>query len=111
MVAHELGHVRYRDVPHGLLLAGARRAVRDARGRARWRSGWRRRRGRRCRRVALLVARSSPAVTMVSNQLSRGGRGARRRFSLALTHEPDALIGFERRITRQNVGDPDPPAG
>ena len=26
-----------------------------------------------------------------------------------LRHEPDAMVGFERRITLQNVGDPDPP--
>jgi STE24 endopeptidase len=27
-----------------------------------------------------------------------------------MTGEPDAMVGFERRITLQNVGDPDPPA-
>ena len=39
VVAHELGHVHHRDVPHGLLYLDARGAVRDARRRARGRAG------------------------------------------------------------------------
>ena len=31
------------------------------------------------------------------------------RFSLQLTDAPDALVGFQKRITVQNVSDPDPP--
>ena len=30
-------------------------------------------------------------------------------FALRLTHDPNDFIGFQRRISVQNVGDPDPP--
>lgn len=107
VVAHELGHVHYRDVPHGLLylvivapfgmLAVARLAERMDRG------------GSPVPAVALSIALIVPAMTMVSNQLSRGVEARADRFSMQLTHDPDGLIDFQRKITTQNVGDPDPP--
>jgi len=107
VVAHELGHVHYRDVPHGLLylvivapfgmLAVARLAERMDRG------------GSPVPAVALSIALIVPAVTMISNQLSRGVEARADRFSMQLTHDPDGLIEFQRKITQQNVGDPDPP--
>jgi STE24 endopeptidase len=59
--------------------------------------------------VALALALVVPAVTMVSNQLSRAVEARADRFSRELTGEPDALIGFQKRIVVQNVSDPDPP--
>lgn len=107
VVAHELGHVHYRDVPHGLLylvivapfgmLAVARLAERMDRG------------GSPVPAVALSIALIVPAMTMISNQLSRGVEARADRFSMQLTHDPDGLIEFQRKITQQNVGDPDPP--
>jgi STE24 endopeptidase len=107
VVAHELGHVHYRDVPHGLLylvivapfgvLAVARLAERLDRG------------GSPVPAVALSLALIVPAITMISNQLSRGVEARADRFSMQLTHDPDGLIEFQRKITQQNVGDPDPP--
>ena len=107
VVAHELGHVHYHDVPHGLLylvivapfgmLAVARLAERMDRG------------GSPVPAVALSIALIVPAVTMISNQLSRGVEARADRFSMQLTHDPDGLIEFQRKITQQNVGDPDPP--
>jgi STE24 endopeptidase len=107
VVAHELGHVHYRDVQHGLLyllivapfgmLAVARLAERMDR------------RGSPVPAVALAIALLVPAITMISNQLSRGVEARADRFSMELTHDPQALIDFQRRITTQNVGDPDPP--
>jgi STE24 endopeptidase len=108
VVAHELGHVRHRDVPHGLLwlalvapfgtFAVARASERLARP---------------CRSavpaVALSLAVVAPALTVISNQLSRAIERRADAFALELTHEPDAMVQFERRITLQNVGDPDPP--
>ena len=109
VVAHELGHVRYRDVPHGLLwlalvapfgtLVVARaseKLTRDGRH-------------RRCPPSLLALALVAPALTTISNQLSRADRAPRRRLRARATGEPDAMVGFERRITLQNVGDPDPP--
>jgi Zn-dependent protease with chaperone function len=109
VVAHELGHVHYRDVPHGLLylvivapfgmLAVARLAEalmrRDA--------------STPVPAVALAIALIVPVLTMVSNQLSRDVEARADRFSISLTHDPDGLIEFQRKITVQNVGDPDPP--
>jgi STE24 endopeptidase len=107
VVAHELGHVHYRDVPHGLLylliaapfgmLAVARLAERMDRGRS------------PVPAVALAIALIVPAITTISNQLSRGVEARADRFSMQLTHDPDGLIEFQRKITVQNVGDPDPP--
>jgi STE24 endopeptidase len=108
VVAHELGHVRHRDVRHGLLwlalvapfgtFAVARASERLARP---------------CRSavpaVALSLAVVAPALTVISNQLSRAIERRADAFALELTHEPDAMVQFERRITLQNVGDPDPP--
>jgi STE24 endopeptidase len=31
------------------------------------------------------------------------------RFSMELTRDPEGLIAFQRKITVQNVSDPDPP--
>jgi STE24 endopeptidase len=108
VVAHELGHVHYRDVPHGLLyllivapfgmLAVARLGERMMREGA-----------SPVPAVALSVALLVPAITMISNQLSREVEARADRFSMQLTQDPQGLIDFQRRITIQNVGDPDPP--
>ena len=112
VVAHELGHVRYSDVPHGLLflaivapfgmLAAARIAERvgprDALGSA-----------AAVPAVVLGVGIMAPAVTFVSNQLSRAVEQRADAYSLELTGEPETFIAFQRRITVQNVSDPDPP--
>ena len=108
VVAHELGHVRYRDVPHGLLwvalvapfgtLAVARAGERLARDGA-----------TAVPAVALALAFLTPAITAISNQLSRAIERRADAFALDMTGEPDAMVGFEQRITLKNVGDPDPP--
>jgi STE24 endopeptidase len=108
VVAHELGHVHYRDVPHGLLyllivapfgmLAVARLSERMTRPGA-----------SPVPAVALAIALLVPAITMISNQLSRDVEARADRFSMRLTHDPKGLIEFQRKITIQNVGDPDPP--
>jgi STE24 endopeptidase len=109
VVAHELGHVHYNDVPRGLLYVAivapfAMFAV--ARLAERWApSGG----PPAIPAVALALALVVPAVTIVSNQLSRAVEARADRFSLELTGEPDALIGFQKRIVVQNVSDPDPP--
>jgi STE24 endopeptidase len=113
VLAHELGHVHYRDVTHGLLylllvapfgmLAAARLgewlAPRDALGTA-----------AAVPAVVLAVGILAPAVTTISNQLSRGVEQRADQFSLELTHEPRTFVGFQKRIALTNVSDPDPPA-
>jgi STE24 endopeptidase len=112
VLAHELGHVHYRDVPHGLLyllivapfglLAAARLAERlaprDSLGTA-----------AAVPAVVLAVGLLAPAITMISNQLSRGVEQRADQFSLELTDEPEAFVGFQKRIAITNVADPDPP--
>jgi Zn-dependent protease with chaperone function len=112
VVAHELGHVHYRDVPHGLLylaivaplgmLAVARIGERltpaGGLGTA-----------AAVPAVALAIAVIAPAITTVSNQLSRDVEARADRYSMELTRDPRELIGFEKRIVVQNVSDPDPP--
>jgi STE24 endopeptidase len=109
VVAHELGHVHYDDVPRGLLYVAivapfAMFAV------ARLAERWAPAGGPPAiPAVALALALVAPAITIVSNQLSRAVEARADRFSLELTGEPDALIGFQKRIVVQNVSDPDPP--
>jgi STE24 endopeptidase len=109
VIAHELGHVHFRDVPHGLLwLALVAPFATLAVARV----------GERLQRegatpvpaVVLSLALLTPAVTVISNQLSRAIERRADDFALRMTNEPEAMVAFERRITLQNVGDPAPPA-
>jgi STE24 endopeptidase len=110
VVAHELGHVHYRDVPRGLLYL-AIVAPFGMFAVARLSERWAPEGGPAAvPAVALALALMVPAITVVSNQLSRQVEARADRFSLQLTDAPDALIGFQRRIVVQNVSDPEPPA-
>jgi STE24 endopeptidase len=111
VVAHELGHVRHRDVPNGLLYlavvapAGmlaasllARRLARDELdGPA------------ALAPIALAVVVLSTGITAISNQLSRQIEARSDSYALELTDAPQPFIDFERRITLRNVSEPDPP--
>jgi STE24 endopeptidase len=112
VVAHELGHVHHHDVPYGLLylaLAAPFGVLAVARLGEALGGGA----GEDARKVipatALALALVVPGVSAVSSQLSRAVEKRADAFALELTRDPEALIGFERRITLQNVGDPDPP--
>ena len=112
VVAHELGHVRHRDVPKGLLYLaivapfgmfavarlGERVAGRDAGTPAALPA------------MVLAVAIVAPAITIVSNQLSRAVERRADAYALELTREPETQIEFQRKIALKNVSDPDPPA-
>jgi STE24 endopeptidase len=109
VVAHELGHVHYDDVPRGLLylaivapfgmFAVARLSERLAPGGG----------PAAVPAVALSLAILVPLVATISNQLSRAVEARADRYSLELTDAPDALIGFQKRIVVKNVSDPEPP--
>ena len=113
VVAHELGHVHYQDVPRGLLylalvapaamFAAARlgealtpREVRPGTPAA-------------LPAAALALGIVAALVGTVSNQLSRRVEARADTYSLELTHQPAAFIASERRLVEQNVADPDPP--
>lgn len=114
VVAHELAHVRHRDVPHGLLLTalmapGAMYAT-AALTSAISPSGE--------------IALASPAVLpplglaaaivgavvgVASARYSRQVEARADAFALRLTAAPDPFVSFERRIVMQNLADPQPP--
>jgi Zn-dependent protease with chaperone function len=112
VVAHELGHVHYRDVARGLLYVAlvapvglfaasllTRRLAPDEP-----RPG-----PAALPALALSVAIVSFGVTVVANQLSRRIEARADSYSLRLTDAPEPFIGFERGISVRNVSDPDPP--
>ena len=112
VVAHELGHVHYRDVRNGLIWlaivapfgvwAVAVLAERLApRGGALT--------PRAVPAVALSLALVAPVLTIVSNQLSRDVERRADAFSLELTRDPDTFIDFHKQLAVKNVSDPDPP--
>ena len=108
VVAHELAHVRYRDVPRlllylGLIAPGATRAI------ARLAERLQRSAAPGLPAIALAGGVVSSALGVVSRQLSRAVERRADAFSLELTDEPDAFVSFEQRITRQNLADPNPP--
>lgn len=114
VLAHELGHVRHHDVRRGLLylllvaplglLAAAR--LTDALSPR----GPDRRPGPGVLPALVLsLALVGLPIGWIANQLSRQVEAGADAFALRLTADPDALIAFERRITLQNVSDPDPP--
>jgi STE24 endopeptidase len=112
VVAHELGHVRHRDVPRFLaflavaapagMLAVARVAGRLQRG------------GdpagpEALPAVALAALLVGLPVSAVANQLSRRIEARTDAFALELTGTPEPFIDFERRIVVKNVAEPAPP--
>jgi STE24 endopeptidase len=50
------------------------------------------------------------AISLISNQLSRSIEARSDAFALTLTGDAPTFIAQQRRISIQNVGDPDPPA-
>ena len=112
VVAHELGHVHYRDVAHGLVYAAlvAPAATRAAAMLTLRLAPPEERPGPAVLpALALSTAIVSFAVGIVANQLSRRIEARADTFSLRLTDAPRPFIDFERGITIKNVADPDPP--
>lgn len=113
VVAHELGHVHYADVPRGLLylvivapfglLAAAQLTRRLAPGEGSGPGP------AMLPALALSLAVMSTAITAISNQLSRRVEARADSFALELTNGPEAFVSFERRIALRNLSDPDPP--
>jgi STE24 endopeptidase len=112
VVAHELGHVHYRDVPRGLLYVAfvAPVALLAAAGLTRCLAPDEPRPGPSALpALALSVAVVSLGVTTIANQLSRRIEARADSYSLRLTDAPEPFIAFERGIALRNVADPDPP--
>jgi STE24 endopeptidase len=108
VIAHELAHVRYRDVPRllvfvALVAPAAMRAV--ARVAERLEGG----EMPGLEALALAGGAVSAATGVVTRQLSRAIERRADSYSLALTDDPASFVAFEERITAQNLADPDPP--
>jgi STE24 endopeptidase len=110
VVAHELGHVRYRDVPRNVAYAavvapGAALAVQ----RLSWALSAERGTPGALPAMALAATLVSAPLGLVGNRLSRALERRADQFSLELAGAPEAFISFERTIALQNVADLDPP--
>jgi STE24 endopeptidase len=117
VVAHELAHVRHRDVARGLLWlaivapAGLYLAKRLA---ERWapaeaRLGEARATALGIPAIALALGVVSFGMSVTSNSLSRAVERRADAFALDMTRDPAAFIAMERRLAVDNVGDADPP--
>ncbi len=112
VLAHELAHQHYRDVPRGLLyvllvapaglfaVAVLTRAL-DPRGVPAD--------ARTLPALALAVSVVLLGMTAVSNQLSRRVEARADTYALQLTGEAREFAAFQRRIALRNVSTPDPP--
>jgi STE24 endopeptidase len=111
VVAHELGHVKHRDVPRGLLWLAI---VAPAGTFLVQQLTERMRRGARpgpaaLPAIALSVALVSLVLGSASNVLSRRVEASADAFALDTTRDPAAFIDLERRLAITNIADPDPP--
>ena len=110
VVAHELAHVRHRDVPRSVAYAAL---VAPALGLAVQRLSWalspERGTPAPCRRWRLSAALVSAPVGLIGNRLSRALERRADQFALELAGAPEAFVSFERTIALQNVADLEPP--
>jgi STE24 endopeptidase len=119
IVAHELGHVRHRDVPRGLLwvvLVSPFGVFLIKRLSERWAPAEARLGADRGAATALAVPVVALALGLVSfgteiagNSLSRAVERSADAYALNLTADPAAFIEVERRLAIDNVSEPDPP--
>ena len=114
VVAHELAHVKNRDVPRGLLwlalVAPAGTFLAQQLARRLRPEGWERPGPEALPTLALAFALVSFALGSASNALSRQVEARADAFAIELTDDPGAHIALERRLSVNNLGDPDPPA-
>jgi STE24 endopeptidase len=110
VVAHELAHVRHRDVLRGVAYAAiVAPAAALATQRLSWALADERHAPAALPALALAAAVVSAPVGVISNRLSRALERRADAYSLQLTGSPEAFVSFERAIARQNVADIDPP--
>jgi STE24 endopeptidase len=110
VVAHELAHVRHRDVARGvaygaLVAPAAALAVQ----RLSWTLSPERGTPAALPALALAAALVAAPVGVIGNRLSRAVERRADAFSLELTGASEAFVAFERQIALQNVADLDPP--
>jgi STE24 endopeptidase len=114
VVAHELAHVKQRDIGRGLLFvaivaplgmlfvreAGAAMAARTGTGPGQIAA---------LPAYALALTIATFTLGLAGNQLSRAVEERADRFALELTGDPAGLTELQLDLARRNVSDPDPP--
>ncbi|HEX5527271.1 MAG TPA: M48 family metalloprotease, partial [Solirubrobacterales bacterium] len=108
VVAHELAHVRHRDVPMAMLFLALVAPVAML-ALARIAEPLTPPGATPVPAAGLGFAAIGPPLMVVANQLSRAIERRADEFALRLTDEPDAAISLEQRLAVQNVADPAPP--
>jgi STE24 endopeptidase len=113
VVAHELAHVRFRDVPRALAFMAlsappALLAVSEATA-AILGGGPEPASPRTVAALALALGLVAAPVALAGNRLSRAVERRADRFALELTGAPKAFADFQRGIALRNLADPDPP--
>lgn len=104
VVAHELAHVRHRDVLRSLALvavAAPATVWAIAEGATAL--------GDSLPAVVLSASLVAPVVGLVANGLSRSVERRADRFAMRLVGDPQSQIGFQRGICIRNVAEPEPP--
>jgi STE24 endopeptidase len=110
VVAHELAHVRNRDVIRGVAFAAlVAPAATLAVQQLSWKLSPERGTPGALPALALAAAAVGAATGLIGNRLSRAIERRSDDYSLTLTGAPEAFISFERAIAIQNVADLDPP--
>ena len=110
VVAHELAHVRNRDVIRGVIYAAmVAPAAALAVQRVSWELSPERGTPGALPALALAAAVVGAPTGLIGNRLSRAIERRSDAYSLTLTGAPDAFISFERAIAVQNVADLKPP--
>ena len=110
VVAHELSHVRHRDVIRGMaytaLVAPAAALTVQ---RLSWAISSQRDTPGALPALGLAAALVAAPVGLIGNRLSRALERRADTYSLKLSDAPDAFVSFERAIALQNVADLSPP--
>ncbi|MGH2916006.1 MAG: M48 family metalloprotease [Solirubrobacteraceae bacterium] len=110
VVAHELAHVRHRDVLRLLAFVGvASPASALAVQRLSWELSPARATPAALPAVALAAALVTLPLGLIGSRLSRAMERRADHFALTLVGSPDAFVSFERTIALQNLADLDPP--
>jgi STE24 endopeptidase len=110
VVAHELGHVRHRDVPRAVAYAAIVAAPLGlAVQRLSWALSPERGTPATLPALALSAALVSTPIGLIGNRLSRAVERRADAFALELAGAPEAFVSFQRTIALQNVADLEPP--
>jgi STE24 endopeptidase len=114
VVAHELAHVKQRDVLRGILFVAlvaplAMLFVREAGGSLARRMGAGPGTVRALPAYAFALTLAVLGIGIAGNQLSRQVEERADRFALELTGDPGGLVTLQTTLAERNVSDPDPP--